>query len=139
MIDVSPNKATRARVQRLLSDYLGTEAADAAEEPVVIRSGSAIVYVRLIAGDPPLLRVFSPMLQGVEESAALFAELNAINASACFARVFWKDGKVFAAAEHLAAQIDDPELENICDWVSDLADHHDDRLQELFGGERATD
>ena len=135
---MSPNKAIRARVQRLLSDYLGADAADPADEPAVIRSGSAIVYVRLIAADPPLVRVFSPMLTGVPESPELLAELNVINSTACFARVFWRDGKVFAAAEHLAADLDDPELTNICDWVSDLADHHDNRLQDLFGGELAT-
>ena len=112
---MSPNKAIRARVQRLLSDYLGTETADPADEPAVIRSGSAIVFVRLIAADPPLVRVYSPMLTDVPESAELFSELNVINSTACFARVFWRDGKVFAAAEHLAADLDDPELTNICD------------------------
>src|SRR5262249_19910113 len=136
----------RERVGRLLTEYLTGatpssqeseqgESVDPTEAPVAIRAGTAMVQVRLIDADPPVVRVFSSLLRGVECSAELLAELNEINAHLSFARLFWRDGAVLAATELLATTIDPNELANACDVLCDVADYYDVRLHARFGGE----
>src|SRR5207249_4796666 len=110
---VTIETGVRERVGRLLTEYLdGAVGVDPTERPVAIRAGTAMVQVRLIDADPPVVRVFSSLLRGVECSAELLAELNEINAHLSFARLFWRDGAVLGATELLAATIDPNELAN---------------------------
>jgi hypothetical protein len=136
---VSIDDALHAKVHRLVTAYLGggSVPADLTAEPAAIRCGTAIVYLRLVAGDRPVLRVFSPLLRRVERSPALLAELNDLNARLNFLRLFWRDRTVYAAAELLARTLDAAELSNACDWISDAADYYDVRLHAQFGGELA--
>lgn len=134
------------RVTGLLAAYLdegedgdGGKGVDPVGGPVAIRSGSALVLVRLVDGDPPLLRVFSPLLREVDRSDDLLVELNEINAHLSFLRLFWRDGTVFAATELLATSLDEAALANACDALCDLADYYDDRLHTRFGGTLAYD
>lgn len=138
---MSIDGALRARVHGLVTDYLGGQdvPADLVAQPVAIRSGTAVVYLRLIASDPPLVRVFSPLLRRLGRSPELLAELNELNGRLNFIRLFWRDDCVIAAAEVLASTLDPIELSNACDWVSDTADYYDERLREQFGGELAFD
>lgn len=128
-----------ARVRELLTSYLGGQPlpADLVAEPVAMRCGTAVVYVRLVEADPVLIRIFSPLLRRVERSPDLLVELNELNARLSFLRLFWRDGSVYAAAEMLAATLDDVELANACDTLADTADHYDVRLHARFGGELA--
>jgi hypothetical protein len=128
-----------ARVRALLTAYLGGQPlpADLVAEPVAMRCGTAVVYVRLVDADPILVRVFSPLLRAVERSAELLTELNELNARLAFLRLFWRDGSVYAATELLAATLDDAELNHACDVLADTADHYDVRLHARFGGELA--
>jgi len=128
-----------ARVRELLTSYLGGQPlpADLVAEPVAMRCGTAVVYVRLVEADPVLIRIFSPLLRRVERSPDLLVELNELNARLSFLRLFWRDGSVYAAAEMLAATLDDVELANACDALADTADHYDVRLHARFGGELA--
>lgn len=142
----------RERVTGLLAEYLD-EAGDAdpdegcvpgevdpdqgldpLEAPVAIRSGTALVLVRLVDAEPALVRVFSPLLREVARSDELLAELNEINAHLSFLRLFWRDDTVFAASELLAASLDLASLANACDALCDLADYYDERLHDRFGG-----
>jgi hypothetical protein len=127
------------RLERLLCDYLDDPKRDfdIAAEPVAIQAGSALVLVRLVDADPPVLRIFSPLLRQVERGGELLAELNEINAHLSFLRVFWREGTVFAATELLAESVDATSFAHACDAVSDLADYYDDRLHQRFGGELA--
>jgi hypothetical protein len=136
---VSIDDALRAKVHRLVTAYVGDESipADLTAEPAAIRCGTAILYLRLVSTDRPVLRVFSPLLRKVERSTELLTELNDLNAKVNFLRLFWRDGTVFAAAELLAASLTATELSNACDWVSDCADYYDVRLHAQFGGELA--
>lgn len=138
---MSIDGALRARVHGLVTDYLGGQdvPADLVAQPVAIRSGTAVVYLRLITSDPPLVRVFSPLLRRLGRSPELLAELNELNGRLNFIRLFWRDDCVIAAAEVLASTLDPIELSNACDWVSDTADYYDERLREQFGGELAFD
>ena len=111
-----------------MTDYVGgqTVPADLSAEPAAIRSGTAVIYLRLIASDPPLVRVFSPLL-------------NELNGRINFIRLFWRDHSVIAAGELLASTLDPIELSNACDWLADTSDYYDVRLQNRFGGELAFD
>jgi hypothetical protein len=139
VLRVSIDDALRAKVHRLVTDYLGGHVvpADLAVEPAAIRCGTAIVYLRLVTGERPVLRAFSPLLRRVERSVELLTELNELNSRLNFLRLFWRDGTVFAAAELLAATLTATELANVCDWISDAADYYDVRLHAQFGGELA--
>lgn len=129
----------RERVHGLVRSYLGGQAlpTDLVEEPVAIRAGTAVVYVRLIDAEPAVLRVFSPLLRDLPRSGELLVELNELNARLNFLRLFWRDGTVFAAAELLAETLTEAALANACDGVADTADHYDVRLHERFGGQLA--
>lgn len=133
------------RITQLLCDYLDDvdevdgepPDLDIAGQAVAIQSGTALVLVRLVDADPPVLRIYSPLLRRVESDDGLLAELNEINAHLSFLRVFWRDGTVFAATELLAASVDAKALAHACDAVSDLADYYDERLHARFGGDLA--
>jgi hypothetical protein len=127
----------RDRIQDLVAGYLDDRSlsADLAAEPVVIRCGTAVLYVRLVDGEPAVVRVFSPMLRRIQRSAELLIELNDLNARLNFQRVFWRDGTVYAACELLAETLAAAELRHACDSVADVADYYDVRLHARFGGE----
>lgn len=127
------------RVSSLLADYLddGDPDLDPLREAVAIQAGTACVLVRLVDADPPVLRVFSPLLRKIERSTELLVELNEINAHLSFLRLFWRDHTVFAAMELLASALDGPSLTFACDSLSDLADYYDERLHARYGGELA--
>jgi hypothetical protein len=135
---VAIDPALADRVARLLAEYLDDgESCDPLTAPVAIRAGTALVLVRLVDAEPPVVRVFSPLLRAVERSDALLVELNEINAHLSFVRLFWRDDTVFAATEVLAGSLDAETLGNACDAVAELADHYDVRLHEQHGGELA--
>jgi hypothetical protein len=138
---VSIDDALRAKVHRLVTDYLGGQEvpADLVAEPVAIRSGTAVLYLRLIASEPPLVRVFSPLLRDLGRSPELLTELNELNGRLNFIRLFWRDDRVIAAVEMLASTLDPIELSNACDWLADTADYYDERLRDQFGGQLAFD
>jgi hypothetical protein len=127
------------RVTRLVADYLGDadDDFDIVAEPVAIQAGTAMVLVRLVDADPPVLRVFSPLLRSVDRGTDLLAELNEINAHLNFLRLFWRDRTIFAATELLAASTDAAAIAHACDAVADLADYYDVRFHDQFGGELA--
>jgi hypothetical protein len=129
----------RTRVRKLVAGYLDEQPLpeDLATEPAAIRAGTAVVYVRLVDAEPPVVRVFSPLLRRIERSPDLLVELNELNGRLNFLRLFWRDGTVFAASELLAETLDGAELSNACDGVADAADYYDVRLRARFGGETA--
>lgn len=123
-------------MQKLLSDYLGEAVdTDLADEAVAIKAGTAAVYVRLIDADPPVVRVFSPLLRGVPQRADLLEELNCINGHLNFVRLFWREDMVVASTELLATTLGEPELAHACEALADAADYYDERLHQRYGGE----
>jgi hypothetical protein len=133
------DNGARKRLHDLVSGYLGGQPvpADLSAEPAAVRCGTAVVYLRLVDAQPPVLRVFSPLLRGIESSAELLAELNEVNSRLNFLRLFWRANTVYAAAELYAATLTDEELANACDSVADAADYYDQRLHARFGGQLA--
>jgi type III secretion system-like peptide-binding chaperone len=138
-VAVPIDERLRTHLRDLVAGYLDgqTLVADLTTEPAAIRCGTAVVYVRLVDADPPVLRIFSPLLRHIEQTPELLVELNLLNARLSFLRVFWRDGTVFAASELLAATLTGSELANACDVLADAADYYDERLNARFGGETA--
>jgi hypothetical protein len=129
----------RDRVHTLVTAYLDglPVPADLGAEPAAVRCGTAVVYLRLVDAEPPVVRVFSPLLRNLPTSPDLLAELNELNARLSFLRVFWRDNTVYAAAELLAETLTAVELANACDWIADAADYYDQKLHARFGGDLA--
>ncbi|GAB6061241.1 T3SS (YopN, CesT) and YbjN peptide-binding chaperone 1 [Desulfonatronum parangueonense] len=68
---------------------------------IAIRVGTAIVFIRYQT-DPPLVRMHSPLVLGVEASPALLARLNELNKRG-YLHFFLDQGRVVAAADVYAA------------------------------------
>lgn len=138
---VSIDVGLRSRIHDLVSGYLNQQPVpvDLVEEPVVIRSGTAAVYLRLVDADPAVLRVFSPLLRGVSATTPLLTELNQLNGRISFLRLFWRDGTVYLAGELLAATLTGADLGMFCDRLADTADYYDEHLRGEFGGSVAFD
>jgi hypothetical protein len=137
---VAIDALVRKRVRAVAAAYLGCDiesTPDPAEEPITVRAGTALLSVRLLGGEQPIIRVYSPLLRNLAASATLLEELNALNAQLSFVRLFWRDDTVFAAYELLAQTIDDHEFAHACDTVADVADYYDERLLASFGGDLA--
>lgn len=135
---VTMDEAVRGRVLGLVSEYLDQPlTADLCTEPVAIRSGTAVVYLRLVDATPAVVRVFSPLLRGVDRTAELLVELNELNGRLSFLRMFWRDGTVYLVSEVLANTLTEAELANLCDTVADAADYYDEWLNARFGGQTA--
>jgi hypothetical protein len=139
VVAVPLDDGLRERVRELLIAHLEGQLpeGDLVTEPVAVRCGTAIVYIRLVDADPAVLRVFSPLLRGVARSPELLGELNDLNARLSFLRFFWRDDAVFAATEMLAESVDRATIAHAFETVADAADYYDERLEPRFGGEKA--
>jgi len=103
---------------------------------IALRFGSAAVYVRVL-GAPPFVRMFSPVLEGVEADDRLLGRLNELNRDTRFARFLAVEGRVFVS-------VDVPAVPFVAEHVSDafvqlgsLADEMSGTLQKELGGRRA--
>lgn len=99
-----------------------------------IKIGSALMFVRLVEGNPPAVAIFSTVLADVEESPLLFAALNDLNRRIRYGRVFWVAGQILVALELSAMDITADQLAFACVQLGSLADHLDDLLHGRFGG-----
>jgi hypothetical protein len=134
--DVPIAPALHERVHTLVADYLGGQPLpdDLVADPVAMQAGTAVVYLRLLDAEPPVVRIFSPLLRDLDVSGALLAELNELNARLTFDRLFWRDRAVYAATERLAETLTATELRHAIDSLADHADYYDVRLHDRFGG-----
>ena len=122
-------------VERSLARWLGaSEVVRDRDGDYPIRVGSALMFVRLVDGVPPVVRIFSPILHDIAESQALLAALNEINGQIRFGRVFWMARQVIVAMELTAVDISADQVAFACIELGNLADHLDDGLHGRFGG-----
>jgi|ERR1035437_321866 hypothetical protein len=127
-------------VEQAVKGFLGTdEIVRDKDGDIPIRQGSALLFVRTMDGAPPVVRVFSLVLRGVESSQPLLEALNAINGQIMFGRVLWASGRVIVSAEVSAVGISTEQIAFVCLQVGAQADHLDDELGDRFGGERMFD
>jgi hypothetical protein len=127
-------------VEQAVKGFLGTdEIVRDKDGDIPIRQGSALLFVRTMDGAPPVVRVFSLVLRGVESSQPLLEALNEINGKIMFGRVLWASGRVLVSAEVSAVGISTEQIAFVCLQIGALADHLDDELGDRFGGEKMFD
>ncbi len=127
-------------VEAALCVFLGVEELERDPDgDIPIRAGSAILFVRMLDSIPPVVSIFSPVLNEVERSPDLLQAINEINDRVTFGRVFWHGGTVVAMTELLALRISPEQIAFACLHLGELADVLDDTLRERFGGRRMTD
>jgi hypothetical protein len=125
----------RPLVEAALEGWLGLdELVRDADGDYPIRVGSALMFVQVVDGVPPLVRIFSPILRDVAGSRELLDALNEINGRIRFGRVFWMSHQVIVAMELTAAGITADQVVFACTELGNLADHLDDGLHGRFGG-----
>ena len=105
-----------------------------AQGDIPIRMGSAMVFVRLIDGQPPIIGVFSPVLWGITESPDLLSAINGANNRVRFGRLLWTGQEIMAAMEVSALGVVPTDVAFACFQVGAIADHFDDELHARFGG-----
>jgi T3SS (YopN, CesT) and YbjN peptide-binding chaperone 1/T3SS (YopN, CesT) and YbjN peptide-binding chaperone 3 len=98
------------------------------------RSGSAMVFVRIVDGTPPFVTVFSPILRDIDASPALLTALNDLNLRIRFGRVFWARRQVIAMTEITGVDVTPDQVALTCIELGNLADTLDDVLHGRFGG-----
>ncbi len=103
---------------------------------IFLPRGSQVVFVRRL-GATPFVRIWSPLVRGVDETSDLLGQLNSLNASAGLVRFSVHDGVIFAeadvAAEPIVAKHVDLALRRFCG----ATDSVDAMLQRQFGGRTA--
>ena len=98
-----------------------------------IRYGSAVAFVRLI-GDPAHIRIYSPILNDVEESPGMFARLNDINANETLMRFYYQNGVIYGASDISAVPYVSAHVVQAFAYFCKIADGMDSLLQAEFGG-----
>jgi hypothetical protein len=140
---VEPYDSLRSYLEQVARSYLGLGPTDDlhvdADGDIPIRQGSALYHVSLLEHSPPLVRVWSIVLDGVEATPELLEELNDVNATIVAVRLYALAGRVVAATEIRADTLDAAELEFACNSIGHLADWIDTTLAVRFGGRKRFD
>lgn len=129
-----PDEAAAALEIALAEFAAGADLVPDRDGDLPIRVGSAMMFVRPVAGRPPLLQLFSPLVSGVDQTPALLESLNDINRRILFGRVFWTEREVVVSMELTAVGITAAQIAFACVQLGNLADHLDDVLRGRFGG-----
>ncbi|TQS41028.1 YbjN domain-containing protein [Cryptosporangium phraense] len=122
----------RAVVSELLARPVDELPVDA-DGDIAIRSGSAMVFVR-ITDDPPLVEVSSPVLTEVRATQRLYERLSALTKTLPVGRLYLEDDTVWAAVAVFGTDFQPTHLSTAIRVMTGLADVLDDRLQGDFGG-----
>jgi hypothetical protein len=131
----APNAETLARTVR---DFLRktAEIPDLdfdADGDLPIRFGTTAIFVRVF-GDPPVVRVFSPMLGEVDASGRLKDALNELNSEALFLKYVFLDGTLTAVIDLFGNPLVTDHVYTACGLLGTEADQRDEELQSRFGG-----
>lgn len=91
--------------------------------------------------DSPVLRVVSPIIAvNPSTESKLYKHLLELNAAGMSSVAFGlHDGRVVAVSERPTRDIDPGEVRYIIQVVGAVADHYDDELIRVFGGQRISD
>lgn len=125
------NKA-RAAVGKLYNKPADSVLVDS-DGDVAVACGSAAVFIRVIMANPVRFSIFSPLLNEVEESPALYEIINEINQNLIIGSITASNKNVTLHYSVLAS-IGIDELSTVVDYVTDMADLYDNKLQEYVGG-----
>jgi len=118
--------ATRAMLDNEAIDFDG-------EGDIPIRRNDVMLFVRVL-DDPLSVLVFSPMLVGIDESAALLERVNELNANIHFVRFCVTHGGVVADIELFADPFAPALVEAACRALTQTAEVVGPELQVEYGG-----
>ena len=128
----------RAKVEAALVSHFNQPIVHDEDGDIPIRSGSAMVFVRVVA-DVPVVELFSPLLVGASGDALALERINRANNRIRFAKLTWNGGRVVATHELWC----EPFVPELLVWAVTLmmgmADEMDDRLRAEVGGRRFFD
>ena len=96
----------------------------------------APVYVRLLDGEPPLVRVWSPGAHDLPGTARVLREVNDVNAGMVGARVFLRGGTLVVAGELEVESVERGELGRLVQRVGTAAGRVGSMLVTVHGGRR---
>lgn len=125
----------RTKVEAALASHFSQPVVRDEDGDIPIRSGSAMVFVRVVA-DVPVVELFSPLLVGATGDALALERINRANNRIRFAKLTWSGGRVMANHELWC----EPFVPELLVWavtlMMGLADEMDDRLRAEVGGRR---
>ena len=138
---VKPREQTIEGLRKLVLEAIREGSGNAALEfsesgDLPLRFGSAATFVRPLE-DPPCVRMFSPMLEDVEEDDRLLDRLNELNAEMRLVRFLLTEGRVIVAMEMFVEPFVAEQVKRACLMVGSVADEFGGMLQKEFGGRRA--
>jgi hypothetical protein len=102
---------------------------------IPIHRNGARQFVRIVDGTPPVVRILSPVLHGIDSNRPLLEALNEINGQIMFGRVLWASSQVFVSAEVSAVGISTELISFVCLQIAALAVRVHDQLGARFGGQ----
>jgi hypothetical protein len=138
LMPITPPKVVlRRNVEAIITEVCGrlatTRDADG-DYPLEFRKSP--VYARLLTEDgPATLQVFAVLLTGIEPTVELLRELNELNGSMTYARLFHTGEVVMAEVDLAADTLDAHELRVAIDRISEEARKVMSTLALVFGGE----
>ncbi len=122
------------RLEDALKAFLGlTELIRDADGDIPVRIGSALMYVRAVAGTPPLVQLFSTVLDDVDLTLPMLEALNDINRRILFGRIFWGHRGLTVAMEITGVGLTPEQVAFACVQLGNVADHLDNELRQRFG------
>jgi hypothetical protein len=125
-----------SHVRDVIGESLGNVALERDDDgDYPLRRHGVPIYGRFHNDDNPLFQVFAVVLDGVDESPELFAELNSLNANLQQARVFHVDNQVLAEVDLVAESLDSVELITAMNHIQKFAEAIAPTLRVVFGGE----
>ncbi|MFZ4519570.1 MAG: T3SS (YopN, CesT) and YbjN peptide-binding chaperone 1 [Microthrixaceae bacterium] len=131
-----PAGPLRARVEEVLTHVFGPDVVHRDDDgDYLLGTDGVPVWASLVEADPPQLRVFAHVLDGIDEDPELLSELNALNTSIGLAKLLWLDGVVMAFGGLVATTVDEAEVAALYERVRGVADGLGPTLAARFGGE----
>jgi hypothetical protein len=103
---------------------------------ICLPRGNQVVFVRRL-GVTPFVRIWLPLVRGVDETSDLLGQLNSLNASAGLVRFSVHDGVIFAEADVAAGPIVAKHVDLALRRFCGATDGVDVMLQREFGGRTA--
>jgi hypothetical protein len=98
------------------------------------RWGTAAVYVRVVGGRSPMVRVFAHAAWGVKQTAAVLREINELNTRTVSATVSIDDDTILVVQTLYASSLDRPTLAQAYHQVGTVADDIGTLAAAMFDG-----
>lgn len=123
----------RALVDHALTPVFGHAPVRDADGDIPVRSGSAMVFVRVLPGSP-VIELFSPLLLDVQGSALVLERITRLNRRMRFVSFLWDAGTVYARTQLFCQPFVSEHLRHALMVISEVADRLDDEMRPELGG-----